>query len=171
MNVTGISGEQSSASGRCSRHLGTVCLHQIRVPLIPTVHLQCSISYFHQLSLTGILLPSTSPRDGIFDSAKDPLAHQGFGDDPRRETLDLLGIAHATPTYREFLAHPALRGFVRGLMGWSKEILLERAILRHNCPGSLSTGIHYDKLFLRAGEAESLTAWVPIGAARQPVAV
>ena len=48
-------------------------------------------------------------------------------------------------------------------MCWRKEILVERALLRHNCPGSLSTGIHYDQLFLRGGEAEVLTAWVPIG--------
>lgn len=48
-------------------------------------------------------------------------------------------------------------------MGWEKEVLVKRALLRHNCPGSLSTGIHYDQLFLRGGEAEFLTAWVPIG--------
>lgn len=48
-------------------------------------------------------------------------------------------------------------------MCWSKEVMLDRAMLRHNCPGSLSTGIHYDKYFLRGGEAEFLTAWVPIG--------
>ena len=48
-------------------------------------------------------------------------------------------------------------------MCWEKEILVKRALLRHNCPGSLSTGIHYDQLFLRAGEPTFLTAWVPIG--------
>lgn len=47
-------------------------------------------------------------------------------------------------------------------MRWRKEISVERALLRHNCSGSLSTGIHYDQLFLRGGEAEFLTAWVPI---------
>ena len=36
-------------------------------------------------------------------------------------------------------------------------------MLRHNCPGSQSTGIHYDQYFLRGGEVEFLTAWVPIG--------
>jgi phytanoyl-CoA hydroxylase len=36
-------------------------------------------------------------------------------------------------------------------------------MLRHNVPGGLSTGIHYDRIFLRAGESEFLTAWVPIG--------
>lgn len=48
-------------------------------------------------------------------------------------------------------------------MSWKQEILVERAMLRHNCPGSLSTGIHYDQYFLRGGSSEFLTAWVPIG--------
>lgn len=48
-------------------------------------------------------------------------------------------------------------------MGWEKEILLRRTMLRHNIPGGLSTGVHYDKLFLRDGGAYFLTAWVPIG--------
>lgn len=48
-------------------------------------------------------------------------------------------------------------------MSWKRKILVKRALLRHNCPGSLSTGIHDDQLFLRGGEAEFLTAWVPIG--------
>ena len=41
--------------------------------------------------------------------------------------------------------------------------MLKRAMMRHNCPGSLATGVHYDKLFLRGSDAEFLTAWVPIG--------
>lgn len=112
---------------------------------------------------TGILLPSTSPRDGIFNPASDPLAHQGIGGIPEQQTLELLDKAHATPTYRHFLTHPALRTLVRDFMRWSKEVLVDRAMLRHNCPGSLSTAVHYDQYFLRAGEAEFLTAWVPIG--------
>jgi phytanoyl-CoA hydroxylase len=48
-------------------------------------------------------------------------------------------------------------------MGWKKEVLVKRSMLRHNVPGGLSTGIHYDRIFLRYGEAEFLTAWVPIG--------
>jgi len=46
---------------------------------------------------------------------------------------------------------------------WENKVMLKRAMLRHNCPRSLSTGIHYDKYFLRGGEADFLTAWVPIG--------
>lgn len=89
--------------------------------------------------------------------------HQGIGGTPEQQVLELLDSVHATPTYRQFLTHPALRSFIRDFTGWSKEVLVDRAMLRHNCPGSLSTGIHYDKYFLRGGEAEFLTVWVPIG--------
>ena len=115
------------------------------------------------MSPSGILLPHTSPRDGIFNSALDPLEHQGIGGDPEKSSRELLDAAHATPEYKYFLAHPKLRNFVRQFMSWKQEILVKRALLRHNCPGSESTGIHYDQLFLRAGEPEFLTAWVPIG--------
>ena len=71
--------------------------------------------------------------------------------------------SHVQPDYLRFLEHPDLRQRVRDLMGWDKEILLQRTMLRHNCPGGLSTGIHYDKLFLRDGGSYFLTAWVPIG--------
>lgn len=112
---------------------------------------------------SGILLPGTSPRDGIYDSAMDPLAHQGLGGMPDQSSHERLNAAHELPEYHEFVKHRDLRRFVREFMGWEKEILLKRALLRHNCPGSLSTGIHYDQLFLRAGEPIFLTAWVPIG--------
>lgn len=122
-----------------------------------------SRSYFRMLEHTGILRPGTSPRDGVFNDHQDPLLHQGIGARPDDYTLELLNRAHASTFYRDFLSHPALRSFVREFMGWTDELLLDRAMLRHNCPGGQSTGIHYDKLFLRAGEAEFLTAWVPIG--------
>jgi phytanoyl-CoA hydroxylase len=48
-------------------------------------------------------------------------------------------------------------------MGWKNDVLVKRTMVRHNVPGGLSTGIHYDRIFLRYGEAEFLTAWVPIG--------
>lgn len=71
--------------------------------------------------------------------------------------------AHSQPKYLEMLENPTFREYVRGIMGWKSEILLKRTMIRHNAPGALSTGIHYDKLFLRKGEAPFLTAWVPIG--------
>ena len=112
---------------------------------------------------TGLLLPNTSPREGIFNSTLDPLVHQGVGGTPEQSSIELLNSAHATSVYQKFLTHPELRGFVREFMKWEQEILVKRALLRHNCPGSLSTGIHYDQIYLRAGEPEFLTAWVPIG--------
>ena len=50
-------------------------------------------------------------------------------------------------------------------MNWKDEVLLSRTLLRHTFPSAESTGIHYDQIFLRGGDAadEFLTAWVPIG--------
>ncbi|KAI9755034.1 MAG: T-complex protein 1 subunit beta [Chaenotheca gracillima] len=120
--------------------------------------------YFTQLASTGILLPGTSARQGIFNHSQDPLSHQSIGATPEGAAyIKLLETAHTTPEYRQFLEHPALRDFVRTFMQWEHEVLVPRAMLRHNVPHSLSTGIHYDQIFLRAGEADFLTAWLPIG--------
>lgn len=118
------------------------------------------------MSSTGILKPGTSPRDGIFNDELDPLDHHGVGgrDLPEEQRkVDLLVAAHTTPAYLTFLEHPELRRFIREFMGWQKEVMVKRTLLRHNVPHGLSTGVHYDRLFLRAGEAEFLTGWVPIG--------
>ena len=45
----------------------------------------------------------------------------------------------------------------------SIEQILTPSCLRHNVPHGLSTGLHYDQIFLRGGAAEFLTAWIPIG--------
>lgn len=123
-------------------------------------------SYFEHMSATGLLKPGTSPRDGIFNDALDPLAHNGVGgtdlpDDNHK--VDKLVAAHSLPEYFVFLEHPSLRQFVRDFMGWKREVMVARTLLRHNVPYGVSTGIHYDRIFLRKGEAEFLTAWVPIG--------
>jgi phytanoyl-CoA hydroxylase len=115
------------------------------------------------MSPTGILKPGTSPRNGIFNDALNPLDYQGIGGAPTNDTPQKLLSAHTTPEYLSFLRHPALRTFVRRLMAWDHDLLLARTMLRHNVPNSQSTGIHYDKIFLRGGEADFLTAWVPIG--------
>ena len=69
------------------------------------------------------------------------MAFQGIGGKPVDETNHLLDAIHADSVYRKFLEHPDLRKFVREFMGWKAEILVERAMLRHNVPGSLSTGV------------------------------
>ena len=95
-------------------------------------------------SANSILLHGTFSRDGIFDFSKDPFLHQGLSASPEAQSLEIPDIAHTTPTYRQFLEHPALRMFIREFMGWKQEVLVKRAMLRHNCPGSLSAGIYYD---------------------------
>ncbi|KAK5680702.1 hypothetical protein LTR17_027541 [Elasticomyces elasticus] len=121
--------------------------------------------YFEHLRSTGILKPGTSPREGIFDAAQDPLVHNGVGGRDLPEDVErqkLLESAHTLPAYLAFLEHSDLRNFIRSFMGWDKDVILKRTLLRHNVPNGLSTGCHYDRIFLRAGE-DFLTAWVPIG--------
>ena len=120
--------------------------------------------YFSAISPTGILDPSTAPRDGIFDSNLDPKAYQGLGATPETSAHQVLDEIHAAKEYHDFLAHPDLREWVRRLTGWEREIILKRGLIRHNVPGSHApSGIHYDQLFLRAGDPVFVTAWVPIG--------
>lgn len=123
-------------------------------------------SYFEHYQPTGILEPGISPQDGVFNSTQNPHDHRGIGAGllpPEEFQVQTMISSHVTAEYLRFLEHPNLRQMVRDLTGWEKEVLLRRTMLRHNIPGGLSTGIHYDKLFLRDGGAYFLTAWVPIG--------
>ena len=90
-------------------------------------------AYFEHLAPTGILKPGTSPRDAIFDDREDPIAHNGVGgtDLPEmQERINTLESAHTMPFYLAFLEHPKLRKFVREFMGWEKEVLITRTMLR-----------------------------------------
>lgn len=125
-----------------------------------------TFSYFEHWADTSILEPGTAPVEGIFNSSENPLHHGGIGagDLPLSEKeVEKLISCHVLENYLHFLDNPNLRQMVRDIMDWKKEILLTRTMLRHNTPGGVSTGIHYDKLFLRDGGAYFLTAWVPIG--------
>jgi phytanoyl-CoA hydroxylase len=125
-------------------------------------------SYFQNYEDTDLLEPQTTSVDGIFNSSKDPLHHGGIGagELPLSELeVQKLITSHQLQEYLRLLEHYDLRQMVRDIMGWEEEILLRRTMLRHNVPGGLSTGIHYDKLFLRDGGAYFLTAWVPLGKA------
>lgn len=127
--------------------------------------------YFSQYEGTGLLKPDAPYVDGIYNSEDDAALHRGIGGgDPEGKDLGRLIEAHKTPRYQHFVHHPKLRKMVRDLMGWDEEIMLQRSMLRHNVPSSpgekakgQATGVHYDKLFLRGGDAFFLTAWVPIG--------
>jgi len=116
----------------------------------------------------GLLKPGTSSVDGVYNSAEDPALHNGIGggEPTRNEELQRLVDAHMEQPYLDFVAHPRLRSMIRDLMNWEKDALVKRTMLRHNIPGGHSTGVHYDKLFLRGGDAFFLTAWVPIGDTR-----
>jgi phytanoyl-CoA hydroxylase len=120
--------------------------------------------YFTTIAPTGLLAPDTSPRDGIFNTELDPNVHQGLGATPQDSAMQTLDEIHASKEYQDFITHPDLCHWVRQLMGWEKEVVLKRGLLRHNVPGSkCPSGIHYDQLFLRAGDPVFVTAWVPVG--------
>ncbi|KAK3658296.1 hypothetical protein LTR22_008997 [Elasticomyces elasticus] len=121
--------------------------------------------FFSQFDGTGLLKPGTSYVDGIYNSDEDVSLHRGVGGgNPAGEAeLRHLTEAHTTKKYEDFTSHPQLRGMVRSVMGWEEEVMLQRTLLRHSVPGGDSTGIHYDRLFLRGGNAYFLTAWVPVG--------
>jgi phytanoyl-CoA hydroxylase len=121
--------------------------------------------YFSQFESSTLLQPGSAAVDGIYNSGEDPALHNGIGggEPTAVDELQRLVDAHVQTPYLEFVAHPKLRGMVRDLMQWDEEVLVKRTMLRHNIPGGQSTGVHYDKLFLRGGDAFFLTAWVPIG--------
>ena len=115
--------------------------------------------YFEQFAHTGMLKPGTNPVDGIYNNTEDPERHRGIGGgDPEGDELKALTEAHTKEDYRTFVGHPSLRRIVRELRGWDRDVLLQRTMIRHNVPHGASTGIHYDKLFLRGGDAYFLTA-------------
>lgn len=90
-------------------------------------------AYFEHLAPTGILKPGTSPRDGIFNEGEDPVAHNGVGGSDLPEDIERvkkLESAHHMPFYIAFLEHPKLRTFVQEFMGWSKDVLITRTMLR-----------------------------------------
>lgn len=101
-------------------------------------------AYFEHLAPTGILKPGTSARDAIFDDREDPIAHNGVGGSDLPEDVkrvQKLTEVHTMPSYLTFLEHPQLRKFVQEFMGWKKDVLIKRTMLRHNVPHGLSTGL------------------------------
>ena len=101
-----------------------------------------------------MLRPGTVPEDGIINPTADSNNYAGIraGNLPLYNAIvQKLIWSYVEPEYLQFLEHPILRETVRSLMGWDKEVLLKRTMLRHNIPGGLNTDLHYDKLFLRNG--------------------
>ncbi|KAK5698479.1 hypothetical protein LTR17_023622 [Elasticomyces elasticus] len=121
--------------------------------------------YFEHLRSTGILNAGTEPEEGIFEATQDPLVHDGVGGRDLPEDVErqkLLESAHTLPVYLDLLERFDFRDFIRRLMGWDKDVILKRSLLRHTVPNGLSTGCHYDRICLRASE-DFFIAWVPIG--------
>lgn len=136
--------------------------------------LRARSAYFTSLQPTGVLDPSTSPVDGIFDSSKDCLQYPGVGagvigngrkgEGASSQFVELAVKAHTEDWYTEFCEHSALRDFIAKISGWGESTLgVKRSLLRNNVPGNQAIGVHYDQIFLRHGEPTSYTAWVPIG--------
>ncbi|KIY01811.1 uncharacterized protein Z520_01949 [Fonsecaea multimorphosa CBS 102226] len=109
--------------------------------------------YFTHMRSTGLIAPGSDPRDGLFDFSSSPEEFNSIGAPsyPDRTKLQAMAAAHCTPEYLDFLQNPQMREFVRQFMGWGKEVLLARTLLRHCVPHGISLAIHYDKIFLRGG--------------------
>lgn len=132
-------------------------------------------AYFTYLLPTGVLQPDTPPVSGIFDSAKDIAHFPGIGagavggnKHPGAHTADFVDLAlkaHGEPFYaEEFCKNKELLDFISKFTGWGESTRgVRRTLLRNNIPGTKAIGVHYDQVFLRAGEATSVTAWVPMG--------
>ncbi|KAF5251602.1 hypothetical protein FANTH_3212 [Fusarium anthophilum] len=133
--------------------------------------LDCREAYFRFLSPSGVLQPNSAPVDGIFDPDNQGVNYPSIGAGPfNKEQINpgsfasLAEQAHTEDFYLEFLRHLALRDFVSRLKGWGDDTkLLPRSLLRNNTPHNNAIGVHYDQSFLRYGEPNSVTAWVPIG--------
>jgi phytanoyl-CoA hydroxylase len=124
------------------------------------------------MSPSGLLASETDPVDGIYCGANHrrylPPGNLrrlfGLKDDELSDKyVELMVSAHEAPFYLTLCENPTLRAFVRRFMGWDKELMLQRSMLRAFVPKCELTPVHYDQMYLRAGPPTSLTAWVPIG--------
>lgn len=130
-------------------------------------------SYFRFLAPSGVTSPTSAPVDGIFNSTRPKSDFPGIGTAVAGDNRDLPFVklalqAHEQDWYTEdFCKHPALSEFVSYLTGWGDKVQgFKRTLLRNNVPGQKAIGVHYDQIFLRHGEPNSVTAWVPMGDVR-----
>ncbi|KAI9934573.1 hypothetical protein ASPWEDRAFT_645147 [Aspergillus wentii DTO 134E9] len=134
--------------------------------------LDCRREYFKHMSPSGLLKEGTDLVDGIF-SEKDSRKFLppgnlrrlfGLKDDEESDKyLELMISAHEAKFYLDLCEIPELRDFIRRFEGWEHITMLQRTMLRAFTPDCELTPVHFDQMYLRAGPATSLTAWVPIG--------
>jgi len=138
--------------------------------------LKARSEYFKLLAPSGVLKDGTDPVEGIFNDENDPEDFPGIGagvsdgngspgGEIAQKFVDLALQAHYETWYKDdFCKHPILRDTIAKLTGWGENTLgVRRSLLRNNTPGNRAIGVHYDQIFLRHGEATSVTAWVPMG--------
>lgn len=134
-------------------------------------------NYFTHVESTGVLAPGSQAVEGKFNAHKDKANYPGIGSgwdkndggdcyeaSVAQKFVDLAVQAHGEPWYVDFCRHPALKSFIAAMTGWGEKTMgVKRTLLRNNTPGNKAIGVHYDQIFLRYGEDNSVTAWVPVG--------
>ncbi|KIW98103.1 uncharacterized protein Z519_01687 [Cladophialophora bantiana CBS 173.52] len=94
--------------------------------------------YFSQFKSLGLLKPDIDPVDGKYNMAEDISLHNGVGG--------------GGPTVNDELERLV------------KAMCSSPTWISRRTPSCVKCiGVHYDKLFLRGGDAFFLTAWVPLG--------
>ena len=109
--------------------------------------------YFAAYRDTGLVRRDIDPGEGIYDGA-----------DANKNRIRKMQLeTHRWAAYEAFcLAAPIWQFYEAFLEG--PVYLHKRKLIRHICPGeSLSTGAHYDLVYLRGGTDSVCTSWIPIG--------
>lgn len=109
--------------------------------------------FFAAFAETGLLMPGTDPRDGIYS---------GGGED-HKQIAKLYHEIVRWCAYEAFCLQQPIWEFYEQLFDGAP-YLHKRKIIRHTKPfESAATGAHYDLTYLRAGTDQVATSWIPIG--------
>ncbi len=109
--------------------------------------------YFRAFLATGLLRRDRDPLEGIFDGAKED----------KNLIRKLRMEAHRWAAYEAFCLAKPIWQFYEAFFG-APVTLRKRKLIRHVRPReSVSTGAHYDLVYLRAGADSVCTSWIPLG--------
>ena len=119
--------------------------------------LRLAFSYFSFTSSTGLLKDGSSTRGGI----DNPNHFRAFSIEDNKRAMN----AYQMPEYLEFLEKQdhLLQSYICDLKGWQNAVRLNSTSLKQSLPEGPNTGLHYDRIFLRAGDVDFLTVWIPLG--------